>query len=68
VKSEECWRRKSTTFREPQTWRVIGGCLLRRPIFYLSLILRTTCIMPSTADETSEAPSALHATDDTRMK
>jgi hypothetical protein len=54
---------------EPQMRRVIDDSLLRRPIiFYLPLILRTTCVTPSTADETREAPSALHATDDARMK
>jgi hypothetical protein len=38
--------------REPQTRKVTGGFLLRRPIiFYPLLILRTTCVTPSTADE-----------------
>jgi hypothetical protein len=56
-------------FHKPQTRRATGGCLLKRPIiFYPSLILRTTCVTPSTTDETREAPSALHTTNDMRMK
>jgi hypothetical protein len=33
-----------------------------------SLILRTTCVTPSTADETRGAPSALRATDGKKMR
>jgi hypothetical protein len=47
----------------------VTGCLLRQLIiFYPSLILRTTCVMPSTVSETCGAPSLLRATDGTKMR
>jgi hypothetical protein len=55
----------------PRTPDVEGysDCLHRQPIiFYPLLILRTTCVTPSTADETHEAPSALRATDGMKMR
>jgi hypothetical protein len=55
--------------REPQTWRVIGGCLLRKPIiFYLSLTRRTTCITPSIANEMHGATSTHHTIVGTRIR
>jgi hypothetical protein len=55
--------------REPQTRKVTGGCLHRRPIiFYPSLILQMTGVTPLTSDETHEAPSALRVTDDMKMR
>jgi hypothetical protein len=36
--------------------------------FYPSLIPRTTCVTPSTADETRGAASTLRTTDDTKMR
>jgi hypothetical protein len=54
--------------RELQTQKAIGGCLLAQVItFCPSLILRVTYATPSTDDEMHEAPSMLHATDNTKM-
>jgi hypothetical protein len=55
--------------RELRTLKDVVGCLLGQlTTFYLSLIIRATYDTPSTIDETREAPSTLHATDDTKMR
>jgi hypothetical protein len=52
-----------------QTPRAIGGCSLGRPTtFCHSLIRRAIYDTPSTVGETREAPSTLHANDDTRTR
>jgi hypothetical protein len=51
-----------------QTTRAIGDYLLEQPIiFYLLPIHRAIYDTPSTVGGTHEAPSTLHANDDTRM-
>jgi hypothetical protein len=51
------------------TPKAIDDCSLKQPtIFYLSLTRRTTYDTPSTAAETREAPSMLHANDDMRTR
>jgi hypothetical protein len=52
-----------------RTPRAISGCSLGQPIiFYLSLILRVIYDTPSTVSGTHEAPSTIHANDDTRTR
>jgi hypothetical protein len=52
-----------------QTPRAISDYSLGRPTtFYLSPIHRATCDTPSTVGWTREAPSTLHANDDTRTR
>jgi hypothetical protein len=52
-----------------QTSRAIDGCSLRRPTtFCHSLIRRAIYDTPSTVGGTREAPSTLHANDDTRTR
>jgi hypothetical protein len=54
-----------TVSHEPQTRKATGGCLLRQSItFYPSLILRMTCVTPSTTGGMRGAPSTLRMTDD----